>query len=163
MNLPPSIIPGAIPISLFIPSPHLCPPPSPQSLSLCHSCLSQRNKITLVSGHFSSPPLLFSALITVKTNPAITFTLPTPASFCFECALHRRWRRGGGRSGEGGGFYSSQWRTAPPNNSVCVTERRFSHQRNTQWDTKTPASSHPCILARPPSALLPGWLSTKSG
>lgn len=92
-------------------SPSLCLPPPPSSFcpqSLPPSLPRHRNKIALISGHFSSSPVLFSALITaVKTNPAPTLSPSTPASFVLSALSFE--------GGVGwGGVWSNQWRIAPP-------------------------------------------------
>lgn len=133
VNLLPTIILSAISISLFTPNPH--PSPSP----LCHSRLSvppHRNKISLFSGRLSSSSLLFSALITLQTNPAITLTLPTPVS-CLKCALHRR-EVGGGVGLTSGDVPLRRQRLRHGETLLASAEYSVRHK-----DTCFRASSHP--------------------
>lgn len=143
-------------------SPSLCLPPPPPSfcpqsllplaLSLSPSISRHRNKITLISGHFSSSPVLFSALITaVKTNPAPTLSPPTPASFVLSAL-----------SVEGvcvGGGLVQPVANCPSEGSVYVMGSCCSHQR---IHSETQRHLARRILALSPDASLPGWWSTES-
>lgn len=147
MEASPSFLASSLVLSLS-----LCLPPTPTSTPLLplHLSLSlSLPSFTKKQDHALFGALLLSAALILRSRNSQNQSshlarsrCPPPPPF----VLSALSIVGGG--GEGGGVGKvgvlvQPVENCPSDSSIYVTEQRSSHQRNIQWGTKTPASTHP--------------------